>query len=590
VIGCDSILETIHLLNFRCFRDHKIHLKSLTVAVGENNAGKSTLVEALRLLSIVAERYKGLNYRDVPDWLNIPARMKGVRPSLERIGISFETIFHRYNNPPSIIKGIYSSLERIEIYIGPNEELHCVIIDRDGNPIQSKSRAQNIELPSVKILPQIGPLAKEEVTLSSYYVQRSMNTHLSSHHFRNQLHIYYNLFNRFSRLAEMSWRGLQIRSLEGRTNMPGELLSLLVRDQNFVAEVGLMGHGLQMWLQIIWFLVHSEDADTIILDEPDVYMHADLQRKLIRLLLRRQAQIIITTHSIEIMSEVNPDSILIVNRFIRESKYANSSSVVQQLIDNISGIHNIQLARLWNSRKLLLVEGKDIKILKQFHDTFYPQADLPLDIIPNMSIGGWGGWNYAIGSNMLIRNEIAEEITCFCILDSDYHTDEEIRQRYVEAQERRVQLHIWKMKEIENYLIDSEVIVRYLDTKSQGSRTIPNLVEVTENVARLCNNLENEVFDALSQEIYDKMRVGIKGANQRAREIIEQAKQSDFGLLPLVSGKKLLREISSWLVENFTISINNLELAKAFRNDEINEEIRQVIASIETNSPFLIPQ
>jgi hypothetical protein len=35
-----------------------------------------------------------------------------------------------------------------------------------------------------------------------------------------------------------------------------------------------------MWLQTIWFLTRAKDHETVILDEPDVYMHADLQRRL----------------------------------------------------------------------------------------------------------------------------------------------------------------------------------------------------------------------------------------------------------------------------------------------------------------------
>ena len=89
-------------------------------------------------------------------------------------------------------------------------------------------------------------------------------------------------------------------------------LSQLVQDGHFVAEVGRMGHGLQIWLQAIWFLVRSDRSQTLILDEPDVYLHADLQRKLIRHLLTLPNQTILTSHSVEILSEVAPDQILIV--------------------------------------------------------------------------------------------------------------------------------------------------------------------------------------------------------------------------------------------------------------------------------------
>lgn len=68
-----------------------------------------------------------------------------------------------------------------------------------------------------------------------------------------------------------------------------------------MAEVALMGHGLQMWLQTMWFLCRSSPTATVVLDEPDVYMHPDLQRRLVRLVRGRYPQIIIATHSVEIV-------------------------------------------------------------------------------------------------------------------------------------------------------------------------------------------------------------------------------------------------------------------------------------------------
>ena len=146
----------------------------------------------------------------------------------------------------------------------------------------------------------------------------------ASLHFRNQLNLYPEYFEEFRQLARNTWPGLTIRELEGRNGNPRDVLALFVQDNDFVAEVAWMGHGLQMWLQTMWFLVRSKDSSTIILDEPDVYMHADLQRKLIRLLRDQTRQVIVATHSIEIMAEVEAQDILIVNRNAGKSLYAAS--------------------------------------------------------------------------------------------------------------------------------------------------------------------------------------------------------------------------------------------------------------------------
>lgn len=314
------MITELSLKNFRGFENHKLELRPATIIVGKNNAGKSTIVEALRLVAIISDRYKSLSYREVPRWLDIAKIMKGVRPSLKGYEINFKSMFHRYNDPPAEIKATFSDGRSLFIYLGPDEQIHAVIIDQKGRPITSKSMARSVNLPIVGILPQIGPLAREEKILTEEYVRRARGSSLSSIHFRNQLRIMHRYFDSFKELAESSWSRLQIRSFDGFEDdrlegMLGETLSLLVRDGDFVSEVGWMGHGLQMWLQIMWFLAYSSDSATIILDEPDVYMHADLQRKLIRLLLRDSKQIIVATHSIEIMSEVDASNILMVDRY-----------------------------------------------------------------------------------------------------------------------------------------------------------------------------------------------------------------------------------------------------------------------------------
>jgi predicted ATP-dependent endonuclease of OLD family len=209
-------------------------------------------------------------------------------------------------------------------------------------------------------------------------------------------------FEDFKRISEETWHGLAIGELEKFRQSGESFLRLMVRNEDFVADLSWMGHGLQMWLQTMWFLARCKGYDTIILDEPDVYMHADLQRKLIRFLRDRHPQVIIATHSVEIMAEVDPEEILVVEKDKRKTEFAADLPEVQQIISQIGGVHNLQLTRLVNSRRCIFVEGEDLNILKRFQNTLFPNSEHPIDGIPHLSIGGWGGWNYVIGSSMWV--------------------------------------------------------------------------------------------------------------------------------------------------------------------------------------------
>ena len=105
------------------------------------------------------------------------------------------------------------------------------------------------------------------------------------------------------------------------------------------------------------------------------------------------------------MAEVNPAEILVVDKDKREATFAADLPEVQQIIGQIGGVHNIQLARMVSSRRCIFVEGDDIDILKRFQNTLFPGSELPIDVIPHLSIGGWGGWDYVIGSSMWVETQ-----------------------------------------------------------------------------------------------------------------------------------------------------------------------------------------
>jgi hypothetical protein len=582
------MLTELRLQNYRGFRDHIIPFRAVSVIVGRNNAGKSTIVEALRLVSLVVSRHQSLNFCDVPDWLDIPRRCRGVAPSLRNMDFNFRTVFHGYSKPPAVIVASFLGGEKVTVYLGAEEQLHAVLEDRLGRPVGTKGQAAGLNLPQVSILPQVAPVSQEETILSPDYVRSNLSSSLAPLHFRNQLNILYaDYFDQFRTIAEETWKGLRIRELAGQGKLPGEQLDLLVQDKDFPAEIAWMGHGLQMWLQTMWFLARR-GASTVILDEPDVYMHADLQRKLIRFIRERHPQTIVATHSVEIMTEVRPDEILIVDRARKRSNFASSLPAVQKVVDHVGGVHNLQLARLWTARRCLFVEGDDIGILKHLHKSLFSLASEPLDLIPNIAIGGWGGWNYAVGSSMLLKNAVGDEITIYCLFDRDYRSDEEIQERSQDAKKRNVQLHVWKRKEIENYLFVPGAIQRIIDREIRSKTAPPELTGIVDQANMIAEELKDQTVDALADAlIHRDKKSGLTVANTRARERVKAAWQSSESRLAIISGKELISRLSAWSQDAFGVSISVAKLAQELKTEEIATEVVDVLAAIENGKAFV---
>ena len=578
------MLKKLTIANYRGYEHHEIDFRDLTIIVGKNNAGKSTLIEALRLLSLVTNKYENAPFREVPSWLEIAKRNRGISPSLARIDFSYQNIFYQYGEPPAVITGEFVNGCKIKIYFAGEKKFHAVIFDENGE-ICSHGKIKELKLPIINILPQITPLIQDEKVLNEDYVKLNVDSPTSSRHFRNQINYLKRYYEPFKELIESTWEGLRINEYNPGDSRSEQSPYLLIQEGAFTTEIGRMGHGLQMWMQTMWFLARCNKLSTVILDEPDVYMHADLQRKLVRLLKNEFKQVIVATHSIEIMAEVEPENILVIDRKRPKSIFASDFTTVQKILLNIGSIHNIGLARLWSAKKILIVEGNDIDILKRVQNTLFKKSKEPLDVIPSLSIGGWGGWSRAIGSKLMLKNAGDQSIMVYCILDRDYHTDNEVTERYEEAKQYDINLKIWNRKEIENFIIEPKAIRRIIERESGKKISHEQTVDAID---LLIEQMKEEYLDALMDKIsLDARRSGKQLEPSTVKKKSQQKLQEDWSnKLSIVSGKSLVRSISNWSNETFGVLINSNKLAQELAKDEIPVELKTVIIKIEERQKF----
>ncbi len=455
--------------------------------------------------------------------------------------------------------------------------LHAVVFDAKGRPATTREEVNAAEIPRVSILPQIAPLSMEETVLGDDYVRSNLQTLRSSLHFRNQLRLFKDHLPEFRSRVSHTWPELQVKSLElppiaeknGR-------ISLLVRDGDFTAEVAWMGHGLQMWLQTMWFLCRNDESSVLILDEPDVYMHADLQRKLIRMLLRDKRQFIVATHSPEMLAEVEPEAVVVLNRNLKVSKSATSTEAVQKILLHVGSVHNLSLARLGIYKRILLVEGQDIPLLKLFQNALVPNASVPIDALPNSDIEGWSKWPAVLTMAKFFRKNGIKDIQIFCLLDRDYREDNEITERMNEAKEAGIDLTVWNAKEIENYVIQIAPLSRLVSARAK--KTV-EASEVESAVLGFVNDLKDETIDDYSEAIRLRDRSGANRSNPLARRIVDERwKELGGGLV--VGGKKLFSRVAKWCQDNHKASITLSAIIREMRPDEIHPDVSRFIQSV----------
>lgn len=561
--------KKVILNNYRCFSNSELSLKNISIIVGSNNAGKSTVIEALRIIAIVSQKFRYSSYSVAPKQLP-QIFSTGINVNIDSLKIDLRTIVHQYQEDvPAQITAQFDNNVKIVVYLTP--DIVFASIYMNGNIVTRKSEAQKIDDLHLCVMPQIGLIREEEARLTPDTIKKDMSSRLSSRHFRNELLLFRTEhFETFKNIAQTTWPTLRINELFYDTE--DEQVKLFVYDANYAAEIGLMGSGLQMWLQIIWFISRCSELDTVVLDEPDVYMHPDMQLKILKIVQKRFKQVIIATHSVEIISSVDPDQIVTVDRNTRRMQYSANLRAVQEVILNLGSGYNLSLARLGNTKKCIFVEGEDIKTLTKLQNILYPQNQQPLDQLPTVALGGWSRFNEALGAARLFHDETQGEIQTYCILDHDYHTEQEINDLYTTAKANNLYLHVWERKELENYIFTPESIFRITDLRME------EYTRFREELFCELDKQKNTTFGCILDNLCKNDRSKTPSYFiPQAQEIINKKWNTLEGRLSISNGKDIISVVNSWIRQNYKISCSRNKLLKALTLSDIADEMKSVI-------------
>lgn len=573
-------LVLITLTNFKCFQHHTVYFTDTTIMIGQNNAGKSTVVEALRILGLACARLKNNpTYVNRPDWMIKiePASIMGVRISHRAIDVDLEHVFYGYNDPPAVIHAEFEDGITIDVYIEGQTELFAVLTV-SGKAITSKFKANLVNIPKLLALPQIAPLVKNEQFVTEDTMNKNRFSKRISGNFRSVL--YQNKqtenYREFERILEETWHGIKIVNII----LEEDVVLMYLRDRDFVTEIYHMGHGVQMWIQTMWFISNADYESIIVLDEPDVYMHADLQRKLIRILKNQYRQTIVATHSVEIMSEVIPNEILIINRMSRQSVFADAYPVLQEAISGMGSIHNINLSRILNCKKYLYVEGDDRDILNIFWTTLFGDQEEPFDFIGGQTTGGWGSWDVQKQNAQRMLSAMPG-IMIYFLYDRDMHTEDEILGRYEDAKSREIILHIWQKKEIENYLMVPPAIARYI-AKKNGELTCRDVTgNIVNLINQLCEDVKDETYASFVDEYLQKNRkVTYKSCQNKLMPIFNKNWSDERKRWDMVSGKELMSKLSNECKTKYNVSFGHIQIAATITTEEMSPEVIGLLKKI----------
>ncbi len=109
----EARFSSVHFQNYKALKRYSIKLSDFNVLVGPNNAGKSTIIGAFRIL---AEGIRRATARK-PEYVDVRG-IKGFAyaVNLEGIPVSTENVFSNYDDSePAIVEFLISSQRKLRI-------------------------------------------------------------------------------------------------------------------------------------------------------------------------------------------------------------------------------------------------------------------------------------------------------------------------------------------------------------------------------------------------------------------------------------------------------------------------------------------
>jgi hypothetical protein len=158
----------------------------------------------------------------------------------DQLDISTENIHTDYTDADTTVTFRLSNGNRLRLLFPAKGD--CALVpEAQRRRITSPSTFKS-EFPiSVAVVPVLGPLEHDEPVVKPATVQRNLQTHRASRHFRNFWYYYPEGFPDFADLVAKTWPGMDVEAPE----QSGEIMLMFCREHRITRELFWSGFGFQ---------------------------------------------------------------------------------------------------------------------------------------------------------------------------------------------------------------------------------------------------------------------------------------------------------------------------------------------------------
>lgn len=580
-------ITSVKFSRFKAFQEFSISLDDFNILVGPNNSGKSTILGAFRILSEALRRARARS-ADLVDGPRGPTR--GYRVNLDNVPIATENIFHNYDDElPATVAFRISSGEHLILFF-PERGICSLICETEGRPIVTPTAFRQHFPIELGFVPVLGPVEHNERLYQKEAARIALLTHRASRNFRNIWYHYPEAFDEFRNLVRETWPGMDIKPPELDHTGSEPVLHMFCPEDRLDRELFWAGFGFQVWCQMLTFMVANKNASLFIIDEPDIYLHADLQRQLVTVLRSLGPDILLATHSTEIISEAEPNEILVINKKAKSAKRVGNPSQLLPIFETLGSNLNPILTQLARCKRLVYVEGKDFKLLSRFAmklgcRSVALRSDFALVQAHGFDPKRVKSFTEGVEATLSSRVDVA------VVFDRDYRCDAEVKEEVAALREFCTYVHIHERKEIENFLLVPDALERALrrrltEQERRTGDTSDSFPDVRDQLRAITDVMKYDLQAQFQQRRHPYVKAAdpsVDDTTITAKLLAEfDAAWNDLDTrLKMVPGKEVLARWRTQVHEECGVTVSANLVVDAMAVSEIAPEMQQIVLDLD---------
>jgi len=580
-------ITSVSFRHYKAFERFQISLREFNVLVGPNDAGKSTIIAAFRILSeglsvARARKAVSLEVEGVGAW--------GHRLNLADLSVAAENIFYNYDDSaPADIRFRLSNGNLLRLHF-PAQNTCYLIPESPKRAVTTPSLFKADFDVQIGFVPTLGPVDQRELLYQERAARLALYTNRASRNFRNIWYHFAEDFPEFRELLVRTWPGMDIQRPEVTLSGGEATLTMFCPEERLPREICWAGYGFQVWCQMLTYIVKNKRASILLIDEPDIYLHADLQRQLVALLGHVGPDVILATHSTEIISEVEPSSILNISKDAVSARHIGDLSQVKRAFATLGSSLNPTLTQLAKTHRALFVEGSDFLILAAFARIIGRTRTANRSDFAVVQLHGFNTrkmLDIAEGIELTLGAKISRAV----ILDRDFRSAEEVGQIESSLRGEGTIVYIHRRKEIENYLLDVGALTRAVEERINERRrrgvsvrgSCPDIARCLEEFAEALRGETMAQFLARRADFLKRTtpHVDLATTNQAAIEEFEERWRSPQSRLEIIPGKEVLARLNSRLQSELALSVSDLQIVSHFTSGTLPGDVVHLLDVVE---------